>query len=636
MTEDETTSVELMCVNSSEKCSESPKRYSDYAECDDIPRDSKDEILLSQHHENQLKGPFPFKLHTVLKILDQEGSHGILSWNHHGRSFLIKNQQKFETEVIPRFFKTNQMSSFRRQLNLYEFVRINDGPESGCYYHELFLRSKPLLSLKMERVNRKGTITRPRQDSPPFTSFPSLPPLKHRVPLSMTNVPPKVTIGMTIRGAIPSSSSVDNRNQFHMDPNLMFNSNMNMGGVTMVYRGQNPRNNIPVHNSSMGPPYINMDQQFRINLMNGRGTYNPSDFGERSYQSNVDLASNMNQNGCMVGSFSNRTTNMTMDQDETLDRYSMISGRMSDRNYMMGNRMNMEGEIMNNMPITYGSTNVLMSNAKDPMINMNTYFGSSGSMMSHATTVMNMKNHINNNFLHSNNDGISNRFKQQQLFLHQNQPEHQSNTSNRIENSLIQPREYVNRIRAPNVTDFSDMISQNGIHPQNFMSMNNFNNAISNGINKGSNTDDYSMMERLSAHLRRRGRDSLPEFMSDEVYEERSIQSSQKRKTHDVETESSRKSVKSDGIQELTKAAFRMASVSLHSDIGSSEWTHNSISDDANLTRTFMSVQSERDSENALSCPNTSHLSYTNGVGQKNTNQATRYNDTYYHENYGT
>lgn len=611
MAEDE---ANLMPDTSKEKDALLPE-YKDYAGCEDIPMDSKEELLLSQYHENQLKGPFPFKLHIVLKILNQEGSHHIISWSPHGRSFQIKSQHRFEVEVIPRFFKTNQMSSFRRQLNLYEFVRINDGLEAGCYYHELFLRSKPLLSLKMERINRKGTITRPRQDSPPFSNFPVMPPLHHRVSLSMSHVPPKVTIGMTIRGPLPPPISVVNRNQMVMEPNFAFNTSM--GGAGMLY-GQNlNNNNVIPHNMSMGHPYMNMDQLIHLNVMNGRGAYNTSDFDrERNNLMTADFATNMSHNGPTIGSFMHRGMNMMMDQDEILDRYSMNSGSMSDRSIRMGNRIGMGGENM-----TFGSGNVHVSNMTDPINSMNRFSSSFdnnfGSMMSDANPVINMSNHMNSNLLYSRSDDISNLYAQQQLFLQQNQSE------------------YLARMNASNGNNFSNMMSQNGMNGQNVMSMNNLNNSSNDARNMGNNPDDYSMMERLSAHLRRRGRNSLSQSIFDNNYENHSHQSSHKRKTKDIES-TSRKSGKSDGIHELTMAAFRMANISVPSDVGSSQWTYNAVSEDANLTRTFMSVQSEGGSEKASTWQTPSRIPVTSHIdSHRDKIQDTRSYDTYHHGHYG-
>ena len=154
--------------------------YTDYASEEDGPLSKKDEAILSQYDENRVGGPFPLKLHIILKILEKEGNDDVFSWLPHGRSFGIHKPGQFE-EVIKRFFRQSQISSFRRQLNLYGFLRLTNGRDSGSYYHELFLRSKPLLSLKMTRTRIKGTKIRASSspaDEPRLYSFPVLDPVE--------------------------------------------------------------------------------------------------------------------------------------------------------------------------------------------------------------------------------------------------------------------------------------------------------------------------------------------------------------------------------------------------------------------------------------------------------------------------
>ena len=55
------------------------------------------------------------------------------------------------------YFRQSKLTSFQRQLNLYGFRRITQGADGGAYYHELFLRGRPQLSLRMQRQKVKGT-----------------------------------------------------------------------------------------------------------------------------------------------------------------------------------------------------------------------------------------------------------------------------------------------------------------------------------------------------------------------------------------------------------------------------------------------------------------------------------------------
>ncbi|GFH61141.1 hypothetical protein CTEN210_17617 [Chaetoceros tenuissimus] len=121
------------------------------------PSSGKEREALSLYKQGQMTGPFPLKLQTLLNIVEKSNLDHIVSWQPHGRSFLIKDTNKFESILMKKFFNQGQLSSFRRQLNLYDFKRITRGPDAGSYYHEMFLRARPLLAFKMQRIKIKGT-----------------------------------------------------------------------------------------------------------------------------------------------------------------------------------------------------------------------------------------------------------------------------------------------------------------------------------------------------------------------------------------------------------------------------------------------------------------------------------------------
>lgn len=107
---------------------------------------------------------FPLKLHQMLLDLEkQEGGTAIASFLPHGKGFQIHKPKEFSKEIMPNYFRMSTYSSFQRQLNLYDFQRIAEGPEKGAYWHELFLKDQPMLSTNMKRSKVKGA-TRARQD----------------------------------------------------------------------------------------------------------------------------------------------------------------------------------------------------------------------------------------------------------------------------------------------------------------------------------------------------------------------------------------------------------------------------------------------------------------------------------------
>jgi len=98
--------------------------------------------------------PFPGKL---MEVLDRDDLGDVISWMPHGRAFCVKQPKVFTADILPRFFKQSKYMSFTRQLNLWGFKRITRGRDAGAYYHELFLRGRPRLTLRMRRQKIKGT-----------------------------------------------------------------------------------------------------------------------------------------------------------------------------------------------------------------------------------------------------------------------------------------------------------------------------------------------------------------------------------------------------------------------------------------------------------------------------------------------
>lgn len=109
-----------------------------------------------QHQQSN----FPAKLFQMLEHIDlhEPSLANIVSWQPHGRSFLVRDANRFEEVVLPRFFFNQSMySSFRRQLNQWGFKRlVQTTPDHGAYYHEFFLRSKAFLYRHISRNRQRG------------------------------------------------------------------------------------------------------------------------------------------------------------------------------------------------------------------------------------------------------------------------------------------------------------------------------------------------------------------------------------------------------------------------------------------------------------------------------------------------
>ncbi len=152
-----------------------------------------EDVLVHQYHDHaadlaldpqamkyKAKGgvttPFPVKLHIMLQQIEDDGLAHIVSWQPHGRCFVVHEPKQFVKQVMPHYFKQTKIASFQRQLNLYGFSRLTGGLDKGGYYHELLLRSNRSLAYDIHRIRIKGTGVRLPTDPGSEPNFYALPP----------------------------------------------------------------------------------------------------------------------------------------------------------------------------------------------------------------------------------------------------------------------------------------------------------------------------------------------------------------------------------------------------------------------------------------------------------------------------
>ncbi|GFH47077.1 hypothetical protein CTEN210_03552 [Chaetoceros tenuissimus] len=110
------------------------------------------------------KYPFPQRLFDLLQDIDvrKPEQSSILSWHPNGKYFQVHNRNAFERVIQKKYFNQSKYASFRRQLNLWGFERINpyhttpteedEQDFSSCYFHPLFQRHDMRLCCTMARV----------------------------------------------------------------------------------------------------------------------------------------------------------------------------------------------------------------------------------------------------------------------------------------------------------------------------------------------------------------------------------------------------------------------------------------------------------------------------------------------------
>ena len=86
---------------------------------------------------NKKEKKFPWILHKIIDEAEHDGNQHIVAWMPMGRSFIVHKRDTFTEQILPRYFRQTKYKSFVRQLNLWGFTYIDQGPEKGsCTYRK--------------------------------------------------------------------------------------------------------------------------------------------------------------------------------------------------------------------------------------------------------------------------------------------------------------------------------------------------------------------------------------------------------------------------------------------------------------------------------------------------------------------
>jgi hypothetical protein len=107
----------------------------------------------------------PAFLGKLWKMVNDPSTDHLICWSPSGTSFVIPNQAQFWYELLPLYYKHNNMSSFVRQLNMYGFHKLST-VENGTmdsdkdeiqFSHPFFLKDQPEL---LRNIKRKATTSK--------------------------------------------------------------------------------------------------------------------------------------------------------------------------------------------------------------------------------------------------------------------------------------------------------------------------------------------------------------------------------------------------------------------------------------------------------------------------------------------
>ncbi|KAL3670867.1 hypothetical protein V7S43_004052 [Phytophthora oleae] len=94
----------------------------------------------------------PKFLRFLFQILEVEDPD-IITWSHEGTAFQIIQPEELASQILPKYFKHNKVSSFQRQLNYFGFKKWTKTQTNICTFsHPFFLRTD---KNRMKLIKRK-------------------------------------------------------------------------------------------------------------------------------------------------------------------------------------------------------------------------------------------------------------------------------------------------------------------------------------------------------------------------------------------------------------------------------------------------------------------------------------------------
>ncbi|XP_059450443.1 heat stress transcription factor B-2b-like [Corylus avellana] len=123
--------------------------------------------------ESQRSLPTPF-LTKTFQLVDDHIIDDVISWNDDGSTFIVWNPTVFAKDLLPKYFKHNNFSSFVRQLNTYGFRKVV--PDRWEFSNEYFRRGEKQLLREIQR--RKITSPTGTGPAPVTVTMAAIPTVK--------------------------------------------------------------------------------------------------------------------------------------------------------------------------------------------------------------------------------------------------------------------------------------------------------------------------------------------------------------------------------------------------------------------------------------------------------------------------
>ncbi|XP_052206229.1 heat stress transcription factor A-8 [Diospyros lotus] len=109
--------------------------------------------------ENGVSLP-PFLL-KCYEMVDDQSTDALISWGPAGDSFVISDVTEFVSELLPKYFKHKNFSSFIRQLNIYGFKKVDT--DHWIFANDGFIKGEKHLLKNINRRKQSQVVVQQNQ-----------------------------------------------------------------------------------------------------------------------------------------------------------------------------------------------------------------------------------------------------------------------------------------------------------------------------------------------------------------------------------------------------------------------------------------------------------------------------------------